>query len=141
MFVAENKNREFDVVITSLVFDVVALTKQDFAKFLTNVAKLVRPGKKSNENLSLGVCKLLIIIYLKTNKAELEYIAILRVNNSTSNTQIHQYGHLPPRFQKLCFMGCPCPLVEPPWKAQLFYTPLNSPAQENSKFFIYLLKS
>ena len=62
MFVAENKNREFDVVITSLVFDVVALTKQDFAKFLTNVAKLVRPGKKSNENLSLGVCKLLIII-------------------------------------------------------------------------------
>ena len=37
----------FDVAIASLVFDVVATDKDDFAKFLTNVANIVKPGDDS----------------------------------------------------------------------------------------------
>ena len=37
----------FDVAIASLVFDVVATDKEDFAKFLANVANIVEPGDDS----------------------------------------------------------------------------------------------
>ena len=34
----------FDVVIASLVFDVVALSQDDFRRCLSNVANVVKPG-------------------------------------------------------------------------------------------------
>ena len=48
--VGDNVDIEFDVVITSLVFDVVALNNQDFETFLTNVAKIIKPGNNWMKN-------------------------------------------------------------------------------------------
>ncbi len=42
----ENEEDQFDVVIASLVFDVVALNILDFATFLENVVNIIKPGKK-----------------------------------------------------------------------------------------------
>ncbi len=42
----ENEEDQFDVVIASLVFDVVALNILDFATFLENVVNTIKPGNK-----------------------------------------------------------------------------------------------
>ena len=49
---------DFDVLITSLVFDVVALNVEDFRKYLANVVNLLKPG----ENLIKTFSSLLILL-------------------------------------------------------------------------------
>jgi len=56
----ENEEDQFDVVIASLVFDVVALNILDFATFLENVVNTIKPGNKMMEK-STFVFKFLII--------------------------------------------------------------------------------
>jgi hypothetical protein len=56
----ENEEGQFDVVIASLVFDVVALNNLDFATFLENVVNTIKPGNKMMEK-STFVFKFLII--------------------------------------------------------------------------------